>query len=249
MLSFQTFFSFFFYCGFLLLFSFSLGKKSSEQACLPFFTWFMTSKPNLSLLLSAFTCQRASSTELNVSTHSASNLLLQGQLKGRERKRRIGRLLFRLLQHLKPRRQAWTRNAGSNPLTCSRITVSFCLWGSAFSKQTYRVADFGPAELHLSCITAVPGAKLASGNTKPLVDLSQHVAGDVLRTSRSKKEENFSNNVMDAAWVQQACTVYWIAVFIWDFISFHFGYLRGLISIPVMENGFLWITVRVWLLL
>lgn len=179
MLSFQLSFLF------LLLFPSFIQLFIWEEKLWTSLSWFITSKPNLSLLLSAFTCQRASSTELNVSTHSASNLLLQGQLKGRERKRRIGRLLFRLLQHLKPQRQAWTRtrNAGSNPLTCSRITVSFCLSGSTFSKQTYRVADFGPAELHLSCITAVPGAKVASGNAKPLVD--QHVAGDLLQASWS----------------------------------------------------------------
>lgn len=35
-----------------------------------------------------------------------------------------------------------------------------------------------------------------------------------------------------AAWVQQTCTVcwLWISVFIWDFISFQIGSLRGLIS-------------------
>lgn len=56
---------------------------------------------------------------------------------------------------------------------------------------TRRAAGSGPAEPHLSRITAVPGAKLASGKTEPLVDLSQHVAGAVL-VLQSQEEERCS---------------------------------------------------------
>lgn len=134
----------------------------------------------------------------------------KGQLKGKERKRRIGRLLFRLLQHLQQLRQAWTRNPRSNPLTRSRITVSrrtqrellfvrLYIFSTDLQTSWFWSELLHAAELHLCCITVVWGAKLASGNTKPHVDLSQHVTGDVLRTSRSEKEENISNNVTDGA--------------------------------------------------
>lgn len=45
-----------------------------------------------------------------------------------------------------------------------------------------------------------------------------------------------------AALVQQTCSVcwLWISVFIWDFISFHFGFVWGLISGGKVTSWFVW---------
>lgn len=175
-----------------------MGRKVSTSLS-PFFhmIYDFHVKLNLSLDPSAFTYQRASSTELKQSFNTLCLICcFKGQLKGEERKWRIGRLLFRLLQHLQQLRQAWTRNPRSNPLTRSRITVSqwtqhellfvrLYIFSTDLQTSWFWSELLHAAELHLCCITAVWGAKLASGNTKPLVDLSQHVTGDVLRTSRS----------------------------------------------------------------
>lgn len=191
--------SFLLYCHFLLIFSFSFGKKGFNKSVSLFShdLWLSCKTKPLTRPLGIYLRKSLKYWAETEFQHTLGLICcFKGQLKGKERKWRIGRLLFRLLQHLQQLRQAWTRNPRSNPLTRSRITVSqwtqrellfVRLYIFSTDLQTSRFWSelLHAAELHLCFITAVWGAKLASGNTKPLVDLSQHVTGDVLRTSRS----------------------------------------------------------------
>lgn len=153
-----------------------------------------------------------------------------------EKKRKIDGLYYNtwsILDKPEPRPLRTTAGLPVSQWTQREVLLSdLCFFKQICRKLSCAVIlveVFHAAELHLSCITAVWGAKLASGNTNPLVALSQHVTGDPLWTFKSWKEENFSNNVMDGAKVERLSSKHAL------FVDFGSLCLFGISSVSTLD--------------